>query len=108
MPAEVPHRRCSGSPLNSATPPPNRAETPSPAASHIRGMVTTDCQPARAAGGSPPPAPVVGASTRVSRLHTRYILRLVLAVTLLALTPDPVADGQQRPAEPVADQAPQA
>src|ERR1700685_1084025 len=75
MPAEVPHSRCSGSPLNRATPPPNRAETPSPAASHIRGMVTIDCQPTGAAVASPPPAPVVGASTRVSRLHTRYILR---------------------------------
>src|ERR1700689_401467 len=80
MPAEVPHSRCSGSPLNRATPPPNRAETPSPAASHIRGMVTIDCQPTGAAVAAPPPAPVVGASTRVSRLHTRYILRPVLGV----------------------------
>src|SRR5260370_29991749 len=75
MPAEVPHSRCSGSLLNSATPPPNRAQTASPAASQIRGMVTTDCQPAESEAASPPPAPVVGASTRVSRLHTRYILR---------------------------------
>src|SRR5580704_14785613 len=75
MPAEVPHSRCSGSLLNSATPPPNRAQTASPAASQIRGMVTTDSQPVGSETASPPPAPVVGASTRVSRLHTRYILR---------------------------------
>src|SRR5580658_4669241 len=75
MPAEVPHSRCSGSLLNSATPPPNRAQTASPAASQIRGMVTTDCQPAESEAASSPPAPVVGASTRVSRLHTRYSLR---------------------------------
>src|SRR5580693_7111057 len=75
MPAEVPHSRCSGSLLNSATAPPNRAQTASPAASQILGMVTIDCQPVGSAGASPPPAPVVGASSRVPRLHTRYILR---------------------------------
>src|SRR5277367_3566059 len=75
MPAEVPHSRCSGSLLNSATPPPNRAQTASPATSQIRGMVTTDCHPVGSEAASSPPAPVVGASTRASRLHTRYILR---------------------------------
>src|ERR1700733_10879338 len=68
MPAEVPHSRCSGSLLN-------RAQTASPAASQIRGMVVTDCHPPGAEVASTPPAPVVGASSRVSRLHTRYILR---------------------------------
>src|SRR5271156_5275174 len=100
MPAEVPHSRCNGSLLNSATPPPNRAQTASPAASQIRGMVTIDCHPVGSAAASPPPAPVVGASTRVSRLHTRYILRP-------AFGQDEVADRKQGPAEPVADQAPQ-
>src|ERR1700758_306165 len=90
MPAEVPHRRCSGSPLNRATPPPNRAQTASPAASHIRGMVTIDCHPAEAVTASPPP--VVGASSRVPRLHTRYILRLARGVARLYLAPDLVAD----------------
>src|ERR1700693_2523661 len=101
MPAEVPHSRCSGSLLNSATPPPNRAQTASPAASQVRGMVTTDCHPGDVAGTSSPPAPVVGASSRVPRLHTRYILRP-------ASGPDAVAAGQQGPAEAIADQAPQA
>src|SRR5215472_9182113 len=89
MPAEVPHSRCKGSPLNSATPPPNRAQTASPAASQIRGMVTTDCHPVGVAAASPPPAPVVGASTRVSRLHTRYILRAAPGAARLYLWPDP-------------------
>src|SRR6516162_2435650 len=74
MAAEMPHSRCSGSPLNRATPPPNRAQPSSPAASQTRGMVRTDCQPEDATAASPPPAPVVGASARGSRLHTRYIL----------------------------------
>src|SRR5271170_1417815 len=108
MPAEVPHSRCSGSLLNNATPPPNRAQTASPATSQTRGMVTTDCHPVDAAVASSPPAPVVDASTRVSRLHTRYILRPALGVACPYLPPDQVADRQQRPAEPVADQAPQA
>src|SRR5580704_16848215 len=85
MPAEVPHSRCSGSLLNSATPPPNRAQTASPAASQIRGMVTIDCQPVGSEAASSPPAPVVGASTRVSRLHTRYILRPGLGGAFLYL-----------------------
>src|SRR6516225_10205334 len=107
MPAEVPHRRCSGSPLNRATPPPNRAQTASPAASQIRGMVTIDCHPADAVTASPPPAPVVGASSRVPRLHTRYILRPALPTPCLYLAPDLAADRQRRPAGPLADQAPQ-
>src|SRR6202044_2957213 len=67
----------SGSVLNKETPPANRAQPISPAASQGRGIVTTDCHPAGGAAVSSPPVPVAGVSTRVPRLHTRYILRFV-------------------------------
>src|SRR5271156_2923126 len=103
MAAQVPHSRCSGSPLNRATPPPNRAQPTSPATSQARGMVTIDCHPAGAVAVSPPPAPVDGASSRVPRLHTRYILRAVGSAACIPAGLDLVADRQQGPAEPLAD-----
>src|SRR5712691_3009926 len=73
--ADRPHSRCSESVLNSETPPANRAEPASPAVSQTQGRVVTECQPLRMDVLAPPPTPVVGASTRVSRLSTRHILR---------------------------------
>jgi NAD(P)-dependent dehydrogenase (short-subunit alcohol dehydrogenase family) len=58
-------------------------------------MVRIDCHRENAVGASPPPAPVAGASTRVSRLHTRYILRAALGAACLYLASDPVADREE-------------
>src|SRR5579859_5517129 len=55
-------------------------------------MVTTDCHPVGSAMPSSPPAPVVGASTRVSRLHTRYILRPELGGAFWLGGPEPAAE----------------
>ena len=75
--AAWPHSRCRGSVLNSATPPANRAEANSPALSQAQGMVVTDCQTPGLVAPVPPSTPVVGASSRLSRLSTRHIVRSV-------------------------------
>src|SRR5690349_4137467 len=75
--AACPHSRCRGSVLNSATPPANRAEATSPALSQAQGMVVTDCQTPGSVAPVPPSTPVVGASSRLSRISTGHIVRSI-------------------------------
>src|ERR1700749_4664007 len=116
--AAWPHSRCRGSVLNSATPPANRAEANSPALSQAQGMVVTDCQTPGLVAPVPPSTPVVGASSRLSRLSTRHIVRsaclphviraddLPSSARLSRTERYPVTDREQDPAEPVGGESP--
>src|SRR5690348_14786676 len=117
--AAWPHSRCRGSVLNSATPPANRAEANSPALSQAQGMVVTDCQTPGLVAPVPPSTPVVGASSRLSRLSTRDIVRsaclphviraddLPSSARLSRTEGVPVTNREQDPAEPVGGEFPQ-